>query len=101
MSRMPRRIPRSLVLVVCGSATVVLLAGWASDATRPAGPLLNTNGTLIVATTADVGSNLDARLVSTTPGRHLIVELYDGLVEKNWYDPTKPFEIIPGLATSW
>jgi peptide/nickel transport system substrate-binding protein len=80
-------------------AVVVLLA-----ACQPMAPSVATppKDTLTVAVTADgAATGFNPHISSSFPSRRLMNELYDGLVEKNYYDPSKPFEIGPGLATSW
>lgn len=90
-------------LLICALA---LTACGDSSGTEAGSPAQGNSGgpsdkTLVVGATADVGSLLDPRLQLTTPGRNLVIELFDGIVENNWYDPNRPFGLVPGLAKSW
>ena len=58
--------------------------------------------TLTVAVTADgAAAGFNPRVSTSFPARRLFNEVYSSLVEKNYFDPSKPFAIVPGLAESW
>lgn len=109
LSRLPRSGIRYVALLCCLVAALALAAcgddssdggGSTSASTTPASDAPS-DATLIVATPGDVGTDLDPRTAANTLGRSLMIELYDGLVEKNYYDADAPFAIVPGLAESW
>jgi peptide/nickel transport system substrate-binding protein len=79
-----------------------LLAACQATPSRTDDPGAKKPDTLIVAVTADgAAAGFNPRTSTSFPSRRLFGELYSSLVEKNYFDPSKPFGIVPGLATSW
>jgi peptide/nickel transport system substrate-binding protein len=63
---------------------------------------VNRDATLTVAVVADPGARgFNPRTNANVDGRRVDAEIFAGLIEKNYYEPSKPMGIVPGLATRW
>ena len=98
-----RRIQEWRLRFLVGSSFVCLLAPLLlSCQSSTTANSSSTNKALIVAIGADPAAlGFNPRTNANIAGRRMDAEIYDGLVEKNYYDPSKPFTLVPGLATSW
>jgi peptide/nickel transport system substrate-binding protein len=94
----------TLFLAVGTSLTMIAAASTLAAGSKPAAAraVVDPNGALNVAFHADV-KTLDTRKMIASPWRDVAIQIYEGLVTKNWReDPDgKNIKIIPGLAESW
>jgi peptide/nickel transport system substrate-binding protein len=84
--------------VACALSLLLSLTSFAG--TRAAPRTIDRNATIVIAYPQEV-TRFDPRLPSQTYFRNVQMAIFDGLVEKNYFNPSKPLDIQPALATSW
>jgi peptide/nickel transport system substrate-binding protein len=99
VNRLPRAIGALLV-----TAVIVALAVVSAASSAPARSVatVDPNATLTVAFPSDPVTR-DPRITVATAHRDVVVQIFDGLVSKNWFgDRTgNNLKVVPALATSW
>lgn len=81
--------------VALSIASALALDGWGGE-----GKVLDQNATLVVAFPAEPAIR-DPALAIVIVLRRPMVEIFEGLVTKNWFEGPDALKIVPALATSW
>src|SRR5687768_14608417 len=92
------RISLFVATFVLAAVTALLLSGEGAGGTKTQS--VNRNATLITSVALDIALR-DPALSINIGLRRAQLEMYEGLVTKNWFQGSNRTTVVPALATRW